>query len=139
MSIVEINRDPSRKQLNQFGFIWLGFLTFFGAIAFFKFGNSALAFVLWVLALVVPIIGWLIPAFMRFVFLGMSYLAWPIGFVVSHVILALVYYLVFTPIGLVMRIFGYDPMGRAFDPEAASYWVRREEIGTDPQRYFRQF
>ncbi len=38
---------------------------------------------------------------MRAVFVGMSYLAWPIGFVVSHVILALVYYLVFTPIGLV--------------------------------------
>ena len=26
MSIVRINRDPSRRQLNQFGFVWLGFV-----------------------------------------------------------------------------------------------------------------
>lgn len=139
MSVVQLNKDPSRKQLNQFGFIWLGFLAFFGVIAYFKLQNQTLAFVLWGLSIAVPAVGWLVPAVMRVVFLGLSYAAWPIGFVVSHVILALVYYLVVTPIGLLMRIFGYDPMGRRFDPETASYWVRREESGTDSQRYFRQF
>jgi hypothetical protein len=139
MSVVQINKNPSRRQLNQFGFIWLGFLAFFGAVAFFKLHNHTLAMVLWVLAVVVPVVGWMIPVLMRVVFLGLSYLAWPIGFVVSHVVLALVYYLVFTPIGLLMRVFGYDPMGRAFDPDSASYWVRREETETDPRRYFRQF
>ena len=110
MSIVQINTDPTRKQLNQFGFIWLGFLTLFGVIAFFKLDAPTLAKVLWVLAVVVPVVGWLVPGFMRLVFVGMSYLAWPIGFVVSHVVLALVYYLVFVPIGLLMRVFGYDPV-----------------------------
>jgi hypothetical protein len=73
------------------------------------------------------------------VFLGMSYAAWPIGFVVSHVILALVYYLVFTPVGLAMRIFRYDPMNRRFDDAAQSYWVVRDPAATPPKRYFRQF
>ena len=139
MSIVQVNTDPTRKQLNQFGFIWLGFLTLFGVIAFFKLDAPTLAKVLWVVAVVVPVIGWLVPAFMRLVFVGMSYLAWPIGFVVSHVVLALVYYLVFTPIGLVMRLFGYDPMRRRFDPEAATYWIARDEKASDAKRYFRQF
>ena len=139
MSIVQINTDPTRKQLNQFGFIWLGFLVVFGLIAFFKLDAPTLAKVLWVLAVVVPVIGWLVPAFMRLVFVGMSYLAWPIGFVVSHVVLALVYYLVFTPIGLLMRVFGYDPMKRGFDPEAATYWIARDPTTSDAKRYFRQF
>ena len=139
MGIVQINTDPTRRQLNQFGFIWLGFLALFGVIAWLKLDAPTLAKVLWVLAVVVPVVGWLAPAFMRLVFVGMSYLAWPIGFVVSHVVLALVYYLVFTPIGLLMRVFGYDPMMRGFDPEAATYWIARDPKASEPKRYFRQF
>ena len=139
MSIVQINRNPSRRQLNQFGFVWLGFLVLFGVIAFFKFDNPGVARWLWLAAVVVPVLGWLVPAFMRLVFLGMSYLAWPIGFVVSHVVLAVVYYLVLTPIGLLTRLFRYDSMKRTFDREVTSYWVERSPEAVDPKRYFRQF
>ena len=139
MSVVEINTDPTGRQLNQFGFIWMGFVAFFGVIAFLKFHNPSLARGLWVAAVVVPMVGWVFPRFMRWVFLGMSYLAFPIGFVVSHVVLAVVYYLVLTPIGLLTRLFGYDSMKRRFDPEAKSYWVERSAEGVDPKRYFRQF
>ncbi len=139
MSVIEINTDPTRRQLNQFGFIWMGFVAFFGAVAFFKFHNSSLARGLWVAAVVVPIVGWIFPRFMRWVFLGMSYLAFPIGFVVSHVVLAVVYYLVLTPIGLLTRLFGYDSMKRRFDPGVKSYWVERSAATVDSKRYFRQF
>ena len=139
MSVIEINTDPTRRQLNQFGFIWLGFLVLFGVIAHFKFGSPLAARWLWVAAVVVPIVGWLVPAFMRLVFLGMSYLAWPIGYVVSHVVLAVVYYLVLTPIGLLTKIFGYDSMKKRFDPEAESYWIERSPEAVDPKHYFRQF
>ena len=139
MSMVQINRDPSLRELRQFGFIWMGFVAVFGAVAWFKFGNPSLARGLWIAAVVVPVVGWAVPSVMRLVFVGMSYLAWPIGFVVSHVVLALVYYGVLTPIGLLMRIFGYDPMKRRNDPEAPSYWVKRAATPVDAKRYFRQF
>ncbi len=139
MSVVQINTDPTRRQLNQFGFIWMGFVTFFGTVAFFKFHNPSLARGLWVAAVVVPMVGWIFPRFMRWVFLGMSYLAFPIGFVVSHVVLAVVYYLVLTPIGLLTRVFGYDSMKRRFDPETKSYWVERPASAAEAKRYFRQF
>jgi len=139
MSIVRINRNPTRRQLNQFGFIWLGFLSFFGVVAWFKLDQPDLAKGLWVAAIAVPVVGWLAPAFMRLVFLGMSYAAWPIGFVVSHVILALVYYLVMTPIGLVMRVFGYDPMTRRRDSSGGSFWIERSTRDGGPESYFRQF
>ena len=91
MSMVQINRDPSLRELRQFGFIWKGFVAVFGAVAWFKFENPALARGLWIAAVVVPVVGWAVPRVMRLVFVGMSYLAWPIGLVVSHVVLALVY------------------------------------------------
>ena len=138
MSLVRVNRHPTRRQLNQFGFIWLGFLSFFGAVARFKFGAPEVATGLWAAAVVVPVVGWLIPSFMRLVFVGMSYLAWPIGFVVSHLVLAAVYYLVLTPIGLAMRLFGYDPMTRRSRNDRQSRWVERGPA-RPPESYFRQF
>jgi hypothetical protein len=139
MSVVQINRNPGPRDLRQFGWIWMAFVAFFGVIAWFKFHNPSLARGLWVAAIVVPLVGWAAPSFMRLVFLGMSYLAWPIGFVVSHVVLAVVYYLVLTPIGLLMRLVGYDSMKKKFDHEAASYWVPRAVVGDDAKRHFRQF
>jgi hypothetical protein len=62
----------------------------------------------------------------------------PIGFVLSTVLLGLTFYLVFTPIGLLMRIFGRDSMRLKLDRAATSYWVTHEAV-TDPDRYFRQF
>ncbi len=139
MSVVQINRHPTRRQLNQFGLIWMGFVALAGFIAIFKFQLPGLARSLWLASVLVPLIGWLVPPFMRWVFLGMSYLAWPIGFVVSHVVLAIVYYLVLTPIGLMTRLFGYDSMKKRFDRDAASYWTERPPAAAESRRYFRQF
>lgn len=138
MSVIRVNRNPSDRQLRQFGLIWLGFLTFFGVMAWFKFGSPTAAKGLWIAAAVVPVIGWLYLPFMRLVFVGMSYAAWPIGFVVSHVVLAAVFYLVVTPIGLVMRLFGYDPMTKKRTADEISRWVERPAERA-AQSYFRQF
>ena len=43
----------------------------------------------------------------------------PIGLALSHVILGAVFYIVFTPVGLVMRLLGKDPLHRRFDRAAA--------------------
>ena len=139
MGMIDINRNPSRRQLNQFGLIWLVFFAAVAAAMWFKLHSPVVTGTLACLAAVVPAVGWAVPAFMRLVFVGMSYLAWPIGFVVSHVLLAAVFYLVLTPIGLIMRLVGYDPMHRRFDPEAASYWIARDGAAREPKSYFRQF
>jgi Saxitoxin biosynthesis operon protein SxtJ len=49
--------------------------------------------------------------------------------VVSPVVLGIMYFGVFTPIGLVMRIAGRDALSRRFEPAAPTYWVRREPPG----------
>jgi len=117
----------------------MGFVAFFGLIAEFKFHLPWLARTLWPAAVLVPLIGWVFPRFMRWIFVGMSCLAWPIGFVVSHIVLALVYYLLLTPIGLMTRLFGYDSMKMRFDRDAATYWMERPPAAAATKRYFRQF
>ena len=62
----------------------------------------------------------------------------PIGWTVSHVVVSIVFYLVMTPIGLIMRMVGHDPMCRHLDPNASSYWMAYNPKA-DSARYFRQF
>lgn len=71
------------------------------------------------------------------------YRAWmlaalPTGWVVSHVLLGLVYYGVITPIGLFLRLLGRDLLGLRMERGAASYW-RERGPGEGAGRYFRQW
>lgn len=81
---------------------------------------------------------WLSPGFARAVYVGWMFAAEPIGWTISHAILGIVFYLVITPIGLVVRLLGNDPMCRKLDPSAATYWIPRKPV-EDVKRYYRQF
>ncbi len=49
--------------------------------------------------------------------------------VVSPVVLGLIYFAVFTPVGLAMRLAGRDAMARRFEPAKPSYWIPRSPPG----------
>lgn len=138
--MIEINRNPTRKELLVFAELLALFLAVIGWMVWRRHPQVAAA--LWTAAPVVAVIGglvaWFAPRAMRLLYLGWMYAAMPIGWVVSHLILAAVFYLVVTPIGLIMRLVGYDPMHRRFDRSATSYWVEHNPAA-DARRYFRQF
>lgn len=127
MGMIEVNKNPSRKDLLVFS-VLLGV-----ALAIFK---------LWMIAAIVAVVAValsaILPGVMRYVYLGAIYVTLPIGWVVSHVIMAVVYFLVVTPIGWIMKLCGYDPMHRRIDPAATTYWTEHDPAG-EPGRYFRQF
>jgi hypothetical protein len=62
----------------------------------------------------------------------------PIGFVVSYLVLGILFFLVLTPFGLVFRLLGRDPLERRFDKASRSYWVARSPVD-DVSRYYRQY
>jgi uncharacterized membrane protein (DUF2068 family) len=61
------------------------------------------------------------------------------GLVVTGVLMVVLFYLVVTPIGLLMRLRGMDPLKRSFDREASSYWIPRDAGTADKKNYERQF
>ncbi len=63
------------------------------------------------------------PASLRVPYHGWMRVAMAIGNTVNHIVLAVVFYLVIFPTGMLMRLTGKDPMRRAFKPEAKSYRV----------------
>ena len=61
-------------------------------------------------------------------------LAEAMSFVMTHVILAIVFFLIVLPIGFVKRLTGWDPLGRRAKP-AASYWKPYPERQRDKRHY----
>ena len=61
------------------------------------------------------------------------------GLVVTGVLMTVLFYLVVTPLGLLMRLRGRDPLKRSFDRDAESYWIPREADTADKTQYERQF
>lgn len=78
------------------------------------------------------------PPFGRIVYVGWVLAAVPVSWTIFHLVLGIVYYLVLTPIGLILRFCRYDPMHRRFLPEAETYWIRQQPK-TDSNRYFQQY
>lgn len=59
--------------------------------------------------------------------------------VVSPIVLGIIFYGVFTPVGLVMRMTGRDIMKRRFEPLAPTYWVERDPPGPADDSFQDQF
>ncbi|HEX9701616.1 MAG TPA: SxtJ family membrane protein [Rhodospirillales bacterium] len=59
--------------------------------------------------------------------------------VVSPLVMALIFYLTVTPIALIMRIVGKDPLRLKFDRAARSYWIERNPAGPAPETMRQQF
>ena len=57
----------------------------------------------------------------------------------THLLLALIFYTLFTLIGGVMRIVRYDPLDRKRSSSQATYWHRRETPLLNRKHYERQF
>jgi Saxitoxin biosynthesis operon protein SxtJ len=139
MALIEIKRDPSERDIRQFSFLWLPAICLvLGGLAVYRINGWAAAGGLAVVAALSIVLGAIRPRWMRAVFLGWMWAAFPIGWLVSHVLIAAIYFLLITPMALVMRAVGRDPLSRRFDREAKTYWVARRQ-DTEPGRHFRQF
>jgi hypothetical protein len=135
--VIRIERNPSPRQLRQFSGVWIGFFALLGAVMLMRHGGSRAAAV-FALGLAAGVPGLIFPTAIKPIYLAASYASFPVGWLVSHVALAGVYYFVFTPAGVIMRLLGRDPLERRFDPGRESYW-KPYEAQTRPDRYFRQY
>ena len=59
--------------------------------------------------------------------------------IVSPIALGILFYGMFTPMGLAIRVFGKRPLTLNADHNATSYWIRREPPGPAPDSLVNQF
>ena len=139
MAVLDIRWNPTPRELRQFAAIWFpAACAVAGGLIYVRAGSLWGAACSWAAGATCGVVGWFRPRAVRPLYLALVCLTYPIGWTLSHVLLALIYYGMFTPLGLLMRLGGRDPLQRQFDPEAASYWTPRPPA-KDPKSYFRQF
>ena len=145
--LIEIDWKPDDATLRSFGFIalvgfgvlaglaWTEKLVFSAGLGearpFVAGGLLALGVLSTLLSLVWPRANWPLYA-------GLTLIALPIGFVLSYVIMGILFFGLITPVGIVFRLLGRDPLNRGFDPEASTYWADARPA-RDRESYFRQF
>ena len=134
----DIQFRPPEKTLRQFAWLWLACFAGLAAWEGFVRGTPAsrLSWPCW--RSTVGPVGIIRPQTLRPIYVAWMVLAFPIGWTVSQAILALMFYGLFTPIGLIFRVIGRDPLHRARAPGLESYWSPKT-TPVDPRRYFKQF
>jgi hypothetical protein len=85
---------------------------------------------------------------------GLGHLAYPVmkpihlvwmrfsqvlGWISTHVVLTIFFYLIVTPTGLLMRLLGKDLLDQKIDKAAKSYWVKRDLSKYDPKHAAKMF
>jgi hypothetical protein len=134
----DVPRSPTPSTLRQFAALWLAC---FGGLACWQGlgrGNLAASAAVGALAVSVGALGLIRPRGVRPIFVTWMVLAFPVGWAVSHLLLAALYYGLITPIGLVSRLAGRDalllrgPLGRD------SYWLPKAPP-SDVRSYFRPY
>lgn len=138
MAIVEINLRPGKAELRWFGLLLLLFFGLIGALVAWRAGSLAVPSALWLAGAVLCAVYYAVRPLRRPMYLAWMYAVYPIGWVISHLLFGTIYFLVMTPIGLLLRLWGRDLLERRFEPEAETYWVERR-ARVEPSLYFRQF
>ena len=138
--MIEIDRNPPARTLRWFAGLWYPlFCGLLGLVLRHRFGVPlGVAQGIWASAPIFGVLGLIHPPAVRWLYLGLTYATYPIGWVVSHLVLAVLFFLVMTPVGLVLRALGRDPLVKAPQPGQPSYWRPREPPAS-LERYFRQY
>ena len=131
--------NQERKNLLVFGYGLPVILTVIGLLNMRKHGLSWFNETLFALAVVVLSITVFNQPLLKIIYTKWMKVAHFIGQIMTTVLLAVVFYLIFTPVGLVLRLMRKDYMDRKLQPEAKSYWHLREKKPFDKERATKQF
>jgi len=120
-----MNKSPT--DLRKFGLIMAAALAVLGALFILKH-NPAWPYLFGTGGFFL-IAGLFIPRILAPIECLWMKIAHVMGIVMTYILLTLTYYIVITPVGLIMRLMGNDPMQRKIDPNAKSYWVKVDPDG----------
>ncbi len=138
MQLKETLKNTTQKDLRIFAVLQLIFVSLI-CFGLFHAGISAPLIILLLLASLIPgISGVLNPGSISPIYRCWMIAVFPIGFLISHLLMGIVYFCVITPIGIYRRFRYPDPLQRDFDREATTYWqpISKPE---STESYFRQF
>jgi hypothetical protein len=135
--MITVDWDPSQRTLRQFAAVGGAVLAALATATHLRGGAPVVTVACALVALALAATGWARPGALRLPYVLLTYAVLPIGTLVSHLILLVLFYGVITPLGFLARLVRRDPLATRWERGARTYW--RERRGArDPSSYLRQ-
>lgn len=129
---------PQRKDLRNFALVMAVAALLLSGVLWYTYRTEGMQ-VAWMVAGGFVGVGLVLPTLLKPLFFVWMVLARILSIVNTHLLLALIFYTLFTLIGGVMRIVRYDPLDRKRSSGQETYWHRRETPLLNRKHYERQF
>ncbi|MCG3120355.1 MAG: hypothetical protein ALAOOOJD_03014 [bacterium] len=121
----------TRPELRKFG-LTIGI--FLLAIASFLWGKQRPSFPYFAYAGGgIILLGLAAPILLKPIYKAWMAFAVVMGFVMTRVILTIIFFGLFTPISLIAKLFGKDLLDERWDSDATTYWIKRPMTNFDPK------
>ena len=136
MPLIDLNAEPSNSTRRWFGLsaaaalvllAWLlGGITWFPSKTVAGFGA------------LVGVVYYIVPKTQLAIIRNWQRATYPIAWVLGHAMLLTIYFGIVMPMGMIARVFGYDPLTRGASDKLETTWHDRDE-DEDPSRSFYQY
>lgn len=138
MNWSDLPLHPTSRTLRQFAGLWLAIFSALAGWEFFFRQRQTAALALAALGLTAGLPGLWRPNLIRPLYVGGVIAGFPLGWLLSRVSLAVVFYLVVTPLGLCSRLAGRDRLSLRRKGDEQANWSPLAP-SQDLRRYFRQY
>ncbi len=133
----KVSTLSDKKELRKFGLVLGIFFGLLAVLLLWKDKSSAVYFVyvsgsFLLLGIVVPIV-------LRPIYVFWMSIAVVMGFIMTRVILSLLFILVFTPVGIGIRLLRKDTLSQKIEKQKSSYWIARDRKPYDPKSTENQY
>ncbi|WP_353506834.1 SxtJ family membrane protein [Polynucleobacter sp. HIN9] len=136
--LTKIEKKDDKNSSRAFGFLFAAVFLIIGLILTIQ-GSPTIRYWPFIIASLFFVLSVIYPASMKFpkkVWIGIGNI---LHYVTSPMVLALIFYLVITPIGLIMRLSRLNNIDKKFDINSQTYWIERSPRGPSPESMLNQF
>ena len=129
----------AKKEIRLWALLMAAILFVVAGIQYLIWAHTRTATVFCTLSAIFLVVGLIIPTALKPVYeLWLKFTA-ALAWINTRLILGLMFYLVFTPIGLILRLLRIDLIKQRWDRNASTYWIRRPSKPFDPANYEKQY
>ena len=126
-------KEKTASELKKFGLTMAIVLLLLGILLVWR--GKSLSLPILILSLGFSVLAFYAPHTLRSVEKYWMLFGEKMSIVVSFIVLVLTFYLVLTPLGLLMQLCGRDPMHKKFDRQAKTYWIPVDQQGPGSRFY----
>lgn len=131
--------SSSKTEQRKFGILMAVCIGLLGLFRWWKHGFVVVPTYFLGLAAAFLVLGLIAPGVLRPVLVVWMKFAEALNWLVTRILLTVAFFVLIVPVRVIMKLFGHDPLQRAWNPALETYWEEAEEQPKELERYFDQF